>query len=326
MPGFPGRIPASAAPILFVVLWSSGFIGARLGLPSAEPMTFLSIRMIAMVTLLGLLILATRPPWPSAAGALHSVVVGLLMHGCYLGGVFVAIDHRLPTGLAALVVSLQPILTATMASRLLGERVAARQWAGLLLGVAGVYLVVQSRTVGDTSAAAWIAITVALVGITIGTLYQKRFGAGIDWRTGFLFQYAGAGTVFGLAALMLEQRSVQWSGELLLALGWLVLVMSFGAVWLLYFLIKRSAAARVVSLFYLTPPVTALMAWALFDERLAPLSLAGMAVCVAGVFLVNWRTGSGAPRGQPAAATSSTSLWPKPRVLSISTKRTTSSR
>jgi drug/metabolite transporter (DMT)-like permease len=213
-----------------------------------------------------------------------------------------------------------------MASRLLGERVAARQWAGLLLGVAGVYLVVQSRTVGDTSAAAWIAITVALVGITIGTLYQKRFGAGIDWRTGFLFQYAGAGTVFGVAALMLEQRSVQWSGELLLALGWLVLVMSFGAVWLLYFLIKRSAAARVVSLFYLTPPVTALMAWALFDERLAPLSLAGMAVCVAGVFLVNWRTGSGAPGGQPAAATSSTSLWPKPRVLSISTKRTTSSR
>jgi drug/metabolite transporter (DMT)-like permease len=111
-----------------------------------------------------------------------------------------------------------------------------------------------------------------------------------------------------------------------LALGWLVLVMSFGAVWLLYFLIKRSAAARVVSLFYLTPPVTALMAWALFDERLAPLSLAGMAVCVAGVFLVNWRTGSGAPGRQPAAATSSTSLWPKPRVLSISTKRPTSSR
>jgi drug/metabolite transporter (DMT)-like permease len=326
MPGIPGRIPASAAPILFVVLWSSGFIGARLGLPYAEPMTFLSIRMIAVVTLLGLLILATRPPWLSAAGALHSVVVGLLMHGCYLGGVFIAIDHRLPTGLAALVVSLQPILTATMANRLLGERVAARQWAGLLLGVAGVYLVVQSRTVGDTSAAAWIAITVALVGITIGTLYQKRFGAGIDWRTGFLFQYAGAGTVFGLAALTLEQRSVQWSGDLLLALGWLVLVMSFGAVWLLYFLIKRSAAARVVSLFYLTPPVTALMAWALFDERLAPLSLAGMAVCVAGVFLVNWRAGSGAPGGQPAAATSSTSLWPKPRLLSISTKRTTSSR
>ncbi len=291
-----------AAPILFVLLWSSGFIGAKFGLPYAEPMTLLSVRMIAVVALLGLLIVTTRPPWPSGAGALHSVVVGLLMHGCYLGGVFVAIDHRLPTGLAALVVSLQPILTATMASRLLGERVAARQWIGLLLGVAGVYLVVQSRTVGDTSATAWIAITVALIGITVGTLYQKRFGAGIDWRTGFLFQYAGAGTVFGLGALAFEQRTVQWTGELMLALGWLVFVLSFGAVWLLYFLIKRSAAARVVSLFYLTPPVTALMAWALFDERLAPLSLAGMAVCVAGVFLVNWRIGAAVADHRPAAA------------------------
>src|SRR5215471_20377944 len=122
-------IPASAASILFVLLWSSGFIGAKLGLPYAEPMTLLSIRMTAVVALLGLLILATRPRWPSRAGALHSLVVGLLMHGCYLGGVFVAVDHRLPTGLAAVVVSLQPILTATMASRLLAERVAARQWA-----------------------------------------------------------------------------------------------------------------------------------------------------------------------------------------------------
>jgi drug/metabolite transporter (DMT)-like permease len=328
MPGAASRTSASAAPILFVLLWSSGFIGAKLGLPYAEPMTLLSIRMTAVVALLGLLILTTRPPWPSGAGAWHSAVVGLLMHGCYLGGVFVAIDHRLPTGLAALVVSLQPILTATMASRLLGERVAARQWAGLMLGVAGVYLVVQSRTVGDTSAVAWIAITVALVGITVGTLYQKRFGGGIDWRTGFLFQYAGAASVFVLGAFLFEQRTVQWSPELLLALGWLIFVLSFGAVWLLYFLIRRSAAARVVSLFYLTPPVTAVLAWALFDERLAVLSLAGMAVCVAGVFLVNWRTGAGAPARQPAApsARSSTSLCPNPRALSISTKRTTSSR
>ena len=156
MRGAASHLPASAAPILFVLLWSSGFIGAKLGLPYAEPMTFLAIRMIAVVGLLGLLILATRPSWPSGAGALHSVVVGLLMHGCYLGGVFVSINHRLPTGLAALVVALQPILTATMANRLLGERVGARQWVGLLLGVAGVYLVVQSRTVGDTSATAWI--------------------------------------------------------------------------------------------------------------------------------------------------------------------------
>jgi drug/metabolite transporter (DMT)-like permease len=311
MPRAPSWITAYAAPVLFVLLWSSGFIGAKFGLPYAEPMTLLSIRMLAVVLLLGLLMLLTRPPWPSRIGALHSVVTGLLMHGCYLGGVFVAIDRRLPAGLAALVVSLQPILTATMANRLLGERVVVHQWIGLLLGVAGVYLVVRGRTVGgETSVAAWSAITVALIGITVGTLYQKRFGAGIDWRSGFLFQYGGAGILFGLGAISFEQRTVQWSAELLLALGWLVFVLSFGAVWLLYFLIKRSAASRVVSLFYLTPPVTASIAWALFDERLEPLSIAGMVVCAAGVFLVNWRAGNGMAARQHAAprGNSSTSL------------------
>ncbi len=298
-----------AAPPVFVLLWSSGFIGAKLGLPYAEPMTFLSIRMAAVVALLALLILVTRPPLPSAAGILHNLMAGLLIHGCYLGGVFVAIDRHLPAGLAALVVSLQPILTATMANRLIGERVVTRQWIGLLLGLAGVYLVVRSRTAGgDTSLVAWVAITVALLGITVGTLYQKRFGAGVDWRSGFVVQYAGAGLLFGLGAVAFEQRTVQWSVELLVALGWLVFVLSFGAVWLLYFLIRRSAAARVVSLFYLTPPVTALMAWALFDERLEPLSIAGMAVCVAGVFLVNWRLGRGADSQPAEPRRSSTSL------------------
>ncbi len=297
-----------AAPVVFVLLWSSGFIGAKLGLPYAEPMTFLSIRMVAVVGLLALLIVLTRPPLPSAAGILHNAVAGFLIHGCYLGGVFVAIDRHLPAGLAALVVSLQPVLTATMANRLLGERVVARQWIGLLLGVAGVYLVVRSRTaLGATSPTAWAAITVALIGITVGTLYQKRFGAGVDWRSAFLVQYGGAGLVFGMGALLFEQRTVHWSAELLVALGWLVFVLSFGAVWLLYFLIKRSAAARVVSLFYLTPPATAVMAWALFDERLEPLSIAGMAVCVAGVFLVNGRLGRAAD-AQTAPARSSTSL------------------
>jgi drug/metabolite transporter (DMT)-like permease len=290
MPRSLSHLAVTAAPAAFVLLWSSGFIGAKFGLPFAEPMTMLFIRMVVVVLLLALLVFLGRPPWPSRAGAAHSLVTGALMHGCYLGGVFVAIDQHLPAGLAALVVSLQPILTATLANRLLGERVILRQWAGLLLGVAGVYLVVEGRTAGDqTSILAWAAITVALIGITVGTLYQKRFGSGIDWRSGFLLQYGGAGLMFGLGAVLFEQRTVQWSVELLLALGWLVFVLSFGAVWLLYFLIKRSAAARVVSLFYLTPPVTAIMAWLLFDERLGRLAIAGMLVCVAGVFLVNWR-------------------------------------
>jgi drug/metabolite transporter (DMT)-like permease len=279
-----------SAPAVFVLLWSSGFIGAKLGLPYAEPMTFLTVRMVAVVLLLGLIALVTRPPWPTRAGVLHSAVVGLLVHGCYLGGVFVSIDHKLPAGFTALVVSLQPVLTSTLANRLLGERVVLRQWLGLILGVAGVYLVVHGHTEGSAPPIAWAAATFALIGITIGTLYQKRFGGGIEWRTGFFIQYLAAATLFALGALAFETLKVQWTGEFLFAIAWLVLVLSFGAIWLLYFLIRRQAATRVISLFYLTPPITALMAWALFDERLEPLALVGMAVCVAGVALVNWRT------------------------------------
>jgi drug/metabolite transporter (DMT)-like permease len=278
-----------AAPAVFVVLWSSGFNGTKLGLPYAEPMTFLSLRMIAVVGVLALLMIVTRPPWPHRAGMLHNVVAGLLMQGLYLGGVFVAIYHGLPAGLAALVVALQPVLTSTLANRWLGERVALHQWVGLLLGLAGVFLVVQGKTAGETSVVGWAAIFVALIGITVGTLYQKRFAGGVDWRWGLLIQYGASGLLFAAGAYLFETRVVQWTPEFLFALGWLVFVLSLGAIWLLYFMIRRSAATRVVSLFYLTPPVTALMAWALFDERLGPLALSGMALCVAGVFLVNWR-------------------------------------
>jgi drug/metabolite transporter (DMT)-like permease len=285
------RLAVFAAPGVFVVLWASGFIGAKLGLPYAEPMTFLFIRMAAVVVLIAGIIALTRPPWPDGARLGHSAVTGIFVHGLYLGGVFVSLDHKLPAGLAALVVSLQPVLTSTLANRILGERVLPRQWVGLLLGLLGVYLVVRGHTEGGTTATAWVAITVALLGMTAGTLYQKRFGGNIDWRPSFLAQYAAAAALFGLGALGFESRAVEWTPELLFALGWLVFVLSFGAIWLLYFLIARNAATRVVSLFYLTPPITALMAWAMFDERLTLPALAGMAVCVAGVALVNWRTG-----------------------------------
>jgi drug/metabolite transporter (DMT)-like permease len=292
MPGPSQKLAAAAvfsAPAVFVVLWASGFIGAKLGLPYAEPMTFLAVRMGAVVLVMGLIILTTRPAWPSGPGMLHSAITGLLVHGCYLGGVFVAIGHKLPAGFAALVVSLQPILTSTLANRLLGERVGRRQWAGLVLGVAGVYLVVHGQTEGEAPAIAWAAAVFGLIGMTLGTLYQKRFGGSIEWRTGFFFQYAAAGLLFAFAALATETLKVQWTAEFLFAVGWLVFGLSLGAIWLLYFLIRRQAAARVLSLFYLTPPVTALMAWLMFNEQLSPLALAGMAVCVAGVALVNWR-------------------------------------
>jgi drug/metabolite transporter (DMT)-like permease len=285
-----------SAPAVFVLLWASGFIGAKLGLGYAEPLTFLALRMITVVVLIAIVIAATRPKWPHANGVMHSVATGLMVHGLYLGGVFVAIENGLSAGLVALIVSLQPVLTSTVANRWLGERVAARQWCGLVLGLAGVYLVLQAKIeTGEATPLAWIAATVALVGITVGTLYQKRFGGGIDWRPALCIQYAAAGLLFSLGAFLFETRVVHFSPQFLFALGWLVLVLSLGAVWLLYFLIRRAAATRVVSLFYLTPPVTALMAWALFDDKLAPLALLGMAVCVAGVFLVNWR-----PRGATA--------------------------
>ena len=279
-----------SAPAVFVLLWASGFIGAKLGLGYAEPLTFLALRMITVVVLLAIVIAATRPKWPHANGLMHSAATGLMVHGLYLGGVFVAIENGLSAGLVALIVSLQPVLTSTVANRWLGERVVARQWCGLALGLAGVYLVLQAKiATGEATPLAWIAATVALVGITVGTLYQKRFGGGIDWRPALCIQYTAAGVLFSLGALAFETRVVHFTPQFLFALGWLVLVLSLGAVWLLYFLIRRAAATRVVSLFYLTPPVTALMAWALFDEKLAPLALLGMAVCVAGVFLVNWR-------------------------------------
>jgi drug/metabolite transporter (DMT)-like permease len=165
-----------------------------------------------------------------------------------------------------------------------------RQWAGLVLGMLGIFLVVQDRvSTGTATPLAWVAASVALVSITVGTVYQKRFGGGIDWRPGMFIQYVTAGVFFILGAMAFETRVVQWTPELVFALGWLVLVLSLGAIWLLYFLIRRAAATRVVALFYLTPPVTALMAWGLFNERLAPLALAGMAVCVVSVALVNWR-------------------------------------
>ena len=280
-----------AAPAVFVVLWSSGFIGSKAGLPYAEPMTYLSLRMVALVLMLGAMVAIARPAWPSPACALHNVVAGVGVHGLYLGGVFISIDHGLPAGLAALIVALQPILTSTLANRWLGERVALHQWVGLALGLVGVWLVVQERAGGDATLTGWIAIFIALIAITLGTLYQKHFAGGVDWRIGLLVQYTASGALFVLAAFLFETRVVEWTLQFVLALGWLVFGLSLGAIWLFYFMIRRSAAMRVTSLFYLTPPVTALMAWLLFDERLAPLALVGMAVCVAGVFLVNWNGG-----------------------------------
>lgn len=286
---FTRGLEALALPALFVVLWSTGFIGARLGMPHAEPMTFLALRFGLAALLLGLAALAARAPWPRRPADLgHLAVAGILMHGIYLGGVFVAIRLGLEAGLSALIVSLQPLLVAATAGLLLGERVPGRAWLGLGLGLAGVALVL-ARKLGAGPGSAWgvLACLAALFAITAGTLYQKRFCTGHDLRTGNLVQFVAAGVFSLVLALLFETMRVAWTPELIFALFWLVVVLSLGAISLLYLLLRRGAASRVASLFFLTPPTTALIAWPLFGERLGPLELLGMAVAVAGVALVN---------------------------------------
>ncbi|MFP5516888.1 MAG: DMT family transporter [Alphaproteobacteria bacterium] len=276
-------------PGLFVLLWSTGFIGAKYGLPYVEPLTFLLIRLGLVAAVLALVALASRAPWPKDwATAGRIALAGLLVHGVYLSGVFLAIAHGLPAGVTALVVGIQPLLTAALSGPLLGERVSGRQWAGLLLGLAGVGLVVREKLSVDAEHLIGIGYAVAaLVGITLGTLYQKRHGGGMDLRSGTAIQYAATALVLAVAAPLTETMQVQWTGEFLFALLWLSFVLSVGAIFLLFALIRRGAAAKVASLFYLTPPVTALVAWVLFDEKLGIAALAGMAVAVCGVALVN---------------------------------------
>lgn len=280
--------PMSAAPVMFVLLWSTGFIGAKYGLPYIEPFTFLTLRMSFVVVLHLLVVWLWTVRWPTAAEARHSVITGLLVHGVYLGGVFLAIKQGVPAGLSALIPGLQPILMSTIANRWLGERVSAMQWAGLALGLFGVALVLHDRgMIGSGTPLGWAASFASLIGITLGTLYQKRHNSNIDWRSGNLVQYVAAGVFFALIAFTFETRAVQWTGEFVFALAWLVLVMSFGAVGLMYWLIRHSSAASFGSLLYLVPASTAVIAYFLFGERLDVVSIIGMIICATGVFLVS---------------------------------------
>jgi drug/metabolite transporter (DMT)-like permease len=279
------------APALFVFLWSTGFIGSRLGAPFAEPLTFLSWRYLVAVTLMLAAAMLTRAAWPSspiAAG--HAAVAGLLVHGAYLSGVFCAVARGMPLATVSLVVGMQPILTAMAAGPLLGERLTGRQWTGIALGFGGVVLVVSGKWSGasvDPAAYAWIVF--ALAGITAGTLYQKRFCGAVPLLTGGVIQYSAAGIVTVALAWATETMAVQWTPRFVFALGWLVLVLSTGAIGLLYTMIRHGEASRVASLFFLTPPVTAVMAFVLFGENLPAIALGGLLLSAAGVALVTRR-------------------------------------
>ena len=294
------QFAARSAPALFVLLWSTGFIGTKYVLGSSEPLTYLAVRMGLVAVLMAIVVAIWRPRWPDWKGTAHSAVAGLLVHGFYLAGTAVAIYHSVPAGLSALIPGLQPILTSTLANRWLGERVTPLQWTGLLVGLAGTLLVLHSRSMSGDVGWGWLATGVALVSITLGTLYQKRYCTTIDWRAGNLIQFVAAGLLFAAGAFAFETRGIHWTTEFIFALAWLVVVLSIGSIGILYWLIRHSAATSVASLFYLVPATTAFMAYVLFNERLDMLSVVGMTICAGAVLLVN----------RPEKASSKTEISP----------------
>lgn len=277
---------APAIPLLFVILWSTGFIGAKYGLPYAEPLTFLFLRYIAVIVLMTLMALASKAPWPRTREQwFHLGVSGVLVHAIYLGGVFTAISKGFPAGLSSLVVGLQPLLTAFVAATLLKEKVTARQWLGLALGLLGIALVLSGRLHSGFGLKGLGFAVLALVGITAGTLYQKRFCANFDWRTGSVAQFIPTAALTLVGVFATESFKVEFAPDFIFALSWLVFVLSLGAMTLLNYLIRSGTSVNVASLFYLVPASTTAIAWLMFGERLTALALAGVLVTIFGVYL-----------------------------------------
>ena len=294
------RVAIATAPFVFVFLWSTGFIGARLTMPHAEPMTFLTLRFGVAALIMFALSVALGTRWPpDRRTAVHAMVAGLLIHAVYLGGVFVAVRSGLEAGAAALIVGAQPILTAALSGPVLGESVTRRKWLGLALGAAGVVIFVGEKLglgVGTPASVAFCVL--ALVGISVGTVYQKRYVSGVSIVSSAAIQYAVSGIACLWFALTFEHGAVEWSGRFVFGFLWLTLVLSIGAVSLLYALIRTGEAANVASLFFLVPPCAALIAWLLFGETLGPFAMGGMVLVAVGVALVN--TGARkAPEDEP---------------------------
>lgn len=275
-----------AMPVVFVLIWSTGFVVARFGMPHAPPLGFLSWRYALSVLAFGVWIAWSRAAWPVGRTQwLHLGVTGVLMHAGYLGGVWAAVKDGLGAGTAALVVGLQPVLTAFWLSGR-GQPVPPRQWLGLALGLAGLLLVVWQRLgLGEVRPANLALVVLALLSITVGTLYQKRYVAPCDVRTANTVQLLAA---FAISAPLawFETGSIELHPELVGAMAWSVLALTLGGSSLLYLLIQRGAATRVTSLMYLVPPCTALLAWLLFGETLTGWVVAGLALTAIGVGLV----------------------------------------
>jgi drug/metabolite transporter (DMT)-like permease len=275
------------APVLFVLLWSTGFIGAKYGLPFADPFIFLSVRVLIAALILFAIAAVMKSPIAIGASAItRSSVIGFFLHACYLGGVFYSISKGLPAGVAAVVTSLQPVLVSILAVKVLGEQLRAKQIVGLVLGLIGVVLVLGPSFEQDIPASGVIGILVALIGSTAATLLQKKIGADVPLISGTAYQYLASGLVLGVAAIATGGTRIQWSGQFIGAFVWLIAVLSVGAILLLLWLLNTGSAASVSSLLYLIPPATALEAFFLFGEKVNIQGFLGIGITALGVWLV----------------------------------------
>lgn len=291
------RLVLALVPAVFVFLWATGWVAARYVVPYADPLTFLSVRFATAAAVIALFMAATGTRLPMDRRFIrHGLIAGVLLHGIYLGGVWWAIARGVPAGLSALIAALQPLMTAILAPALLGERLDARRWTGVVLGFVGLVAALWPKLMSIGADGFFIVAipigvnVVAMVAVTAGTFYQKRHLQGGDLRAITLLQYLGAVAFVLPAAVLLEPMRLDWTPELIFALAWSVLVLSIGAIGLLLFLIRRGEVSRAATLIYLIPPVTALQAWAMLGETLAPVQIAGMAVTVVGVALANHRS------------------------------------
>jgi drug/metabolite transporter (DMT)-like permease len=275
------------APALFVLLWSTGFVGAKYGLPYADPFIFLSVRiLIAAILLFALARILKMPVGIGRQAVARSGLIGFFLHACYLGGVFYAIAQGLPAGVAAVVTSLQPVLVSVFAVKVLGEQLRRTQIAGLLTGLVGVVLVLGPSIDAQIPKPAIIAILIALMGSTTATLLQKKLGADIPLISGTAYQYLFSGCVLGLIALATQETSITWNLRFTLAFVWLIVILSVGAILLLLWLLNTGSAAKVSSLFYLVPPATAIEAFFLFGEKVNTQGFLGIGITALGVWLV----------------------------------------
>ncbi len=286
----PQQLLLVGAPSLFVVLWSTGYISARLGLPYAEAGTFLMMRFALAAIFMVALVVVSRAPLPTSFREwAHCAVVGALVHGLYLYGGFASIQEGLTPTTIAVVVGMQPVITAVLIGPILGEAVNIRQWGGFFLGTVGVVLVIVANfaSIGFGSGAPAVFLSLLCVlSISVGTLYQKRFCASVDLRSGTMIQLIMAAVMMWGISSWLETGHVEWTGTFVFALMWSVLVLSVGAYTLLWWLVRRKAATNVVSLFFLMPPVTAVFDWLLFDQKVSLITLMGIAIAVAGIAIV----------------------------------------